>query len=233
MMIQAMIACTCPLSIAPSAPDNPRAEESLSRWREEPNTPSRSNSDVDHAPVSREHALMHRLGKRRMREDALDQLFLSRLQIHGNHETLDQLGNFGADQVGAEKLAALLVEDGLHQALGLAERDRLAVADEGELADADLVAGLLRLFLGKADRGDLRTAIGAARDFQLVERVRLLPGNGLDTDDALVLGLVGKERRPRDVADGVDAGNVGAAEAVDDDGAALDLHAKLLQAEIL
>ena len=51
--------------------------------------------------------------------------------------------------------------------------------------------------------------------------------------DALVLGLVRQHRRAGDVADGVDAGHVGAAEPVDDDGAALDLHAELLEAEIL
>jgi hypothetical protein len=59
---------------------------------------------------------------------------------------LDQLGHLGADHVGAEQLAGLGVEHGLDHALGLAERDRLAVADEREAADLDLVA----LFLGRA-----------------------------------------------------------------------------------
>ena len=50
---------------------------------------------------------------------------------------LDQLGHFGADHVRAEQLAGLGVEHRLHQALGLAQRDRLAVADERESADLD------------------------------------------------------------------------------------------------
>ena len=58
---------------------------------------------------------------------------------------LDQLGDLGADHVRAEQLAGLRVEHRLHEAFGLAERDRLAVADEGELADLHLVAGFLGL----------------------------------------------------------------------------------------
>ena len=55
----------------------------------------------------------------------------------------------------------------------------------------------------------------------------------LDADDALMLGLVRQHRRAGDVADGVDARHVGLAEAVDDDGAALGLHAELFQPEVL
>ena len=162
-----------------------------------------------------------------------DQLLLGRLEVHGDDEALDQLGHLGADHVGAEKLAGLLVEDRLDQPFRLAQRNRLAVADEGEAPDIDLEAGFLRPLLGKPDRGDLRIAIGAARDLQLVHRMRVLAGDRLDTDDALVLGLVRKHRRSGHVADRVDAGNVRPADLVDDDHALLDLHAKLLEPEIL
>jgi hypothetical protein len=47
------------------------------------------------------------------------------------------------------------IEHGLDEAFRLAERDRLAVADEGELADLDLAALLLGARLGEADAGDL------------------------------------------------------------------------------
>ena len=67
------------------------------------------------------------------------------------HVALDQLGDLGADHVGAQQLAGLGVEHGLDQALGLAQRDRLAVADEGELADLDLVPASLAACLGQAD----------------------------------------------------------------------------------
>ena len=87
--------------------------------------------------------------------------------------------------------------------------------------------------LGEADAGDLRVAVGAAGDLELVEGVGVQALDGFDADDALVLGLVREHRRPGDVADGVDAGHVGAAEAVGDDDAALGLHAELLEAEVL
>ena len=119
---------------------------------------------MDHPPIGVEHALVHHLRQRRMREDRVHQLFLGGLEVHGDDEALDQLGHFGADHVRAEQLAGLRVEDRLDQAFRLAERDRLAVADEGEAADLDLVALLLRLRLGQADRCDLRVAIGAAGD---------------------------------------------------------------------
>ncbi len=63
------------------------------------------------------------------------------------------------------------IEDRLDEAFRLTERNGLAVADEGEAADLQRVAGLLGLALGKAHGGDLRQAIGAARNRQFVERV--------------------------------------------------------------
>src|SRR5579864_1685863 len=133
----------------------------------------------------------------------------------------------------AEELAGLLVEDRLGKPLRFAKRDRLTVADEGDLADANLVAGFLCPLFRQANRGDLRAAIGAAGDLQLVDRVWLQPGDRLDADDPLMLGLVGEERRSGDIADRVNAGHIGAAVAVDNDGAALDLHAELVEPEIL
>ena len=59
-----------------------------------------------------------------------------------------------------------------------------------------------------------------------------MPLDGLDADDALMLRLVRQHRRPGDVADGVDARNVRAAQSIGHDRAAIDLHAELLQPEI-
>ena len=165
-----------------------------------------------------------------MREDRVHQLFLGGLEVHRHHVALDQLGDFGADHVRAQELPGLLVEDHLDHALVLAERDRLAVAGERETADADVELLLLGGLLGEADRGDLRRAIGAAGDEPLVQRMRMQSLDRLDADDALMFGLVSKQRRARDVADGIDAGHIGAAQIVDHDRAALGLHADLLQA---
>src|SRR4026209_1131673 len=63
--------------------------------------------------------------------------------------------------------------------------------------------------------------------------MRLLAGDRLDADDALMLGLVGKHRGAGNVADRIEAGDVGAGVAVNDNRAAFDLHAELLEAEIL
>src|SRR5690348_5657107 len=107
MMIQATIACIC-LLMSPSPPDNCCTGGSLSRQPRDPNMlrvrgclPGRSSTtprllldpgvgsaaprlllDVDHAAVRRQHALMHHLGEGRVREDAVDHLFLGRLEVH-------------------------------------------------------------------------------------------------------------------------------------------------------
>ena len=63
-----------------------------------------------------------------MREDGVDQLFLGRLQVHGDDEALDELRHLRADQVRTDELPGLGIEDGLDQPFRLAQRDGLAVA---------------------------------------------------------------------------------------------------------
>ena len=162
----------------------------------------------------------------------MHQFFFGGLQIHRHHVALDQFGDLRADHVRAEQLAGLLVEDHLDQALVLAERDRLAVADERKTPDADFAAALFRFRFGQTDRGDLRVAIGAAGNEVLVHRVRMQALDRLDADHALMLGLVRQHRRAGDVADGVDAGHVGLAVAVDHHAAAIGLDAEFFQPEV-
>ena len=101
----------------------------------------------------------------------------------------------------------VFVEDGLYQAFGFAHGDGFAVADEGEAADTDLVAGFFGFGFRHADAGDLGAAVGAAGDVAGVEGVNVvLAGDGFDADDALVGGFVGEPGGAGDVADGVDAG---------------------------
>src|SRR3546814_7964070 len=78
------------------------------------------------------------------------------LQRLGDTETLDQLGNLGADHMGTEQFAGLGVEHGLDQALRLAQRNRLAVGEEGIAADLDLVA--LRLGCSLCQRSEEHTS---------------------------------------------------------------------------
>jgi hypothetical protein len=104
-----------------------------------------------------------------MREDRVHQIFLGCLQVHGNDIALDQLRHFRADHVRAKQLAGFLIEDRLDQPVGLTQRDCLAVANEGEAADLDLVPSFLGFGFGQTDRRDLRIAIGAAGDLFLVQ----------------------------------------------------------------
>src|SRR5712671_1207863 len=190
-------------------------------------------SHIHRPPVRVEHSFLHRLRDGRMRKNGVHQLFLGGFEIHRDDESLNQFGDFGADEMRAEQLAGLVVEDHLGHALILAERHRLAVADERKTTDADIELFVLRGLFGEADGGHLRMAIGAARDHPLVHRMRMQALDRLDADHSFMLSLVGEHGGTGDVADRVDAGHVGPAELVDDDAAALGLYAELLQTDAL
>src|SRR5581483_945686 len=82
--------------------------------------------------------------------------------------------------------------------------------------------------------GHLRPAVGAAGDVGVVHAVHALqPGDALDAGHALVARLVGQPGRPDHVADGVEARHPRLAPVVDDDVRLLDLHARLLKAQVL
>src|SRR3546814_18794316 len=83
-------------------------------------------------------------------------LCLDQLSGLADSIALDHLGDLGSDHVGAEQFADLRIEHRLHETLDLAQGNRLAVADEGEVADLDRVPRLLRLLLGQPEAGDLR-----------------------------------------------------------------------------
>src|ERR1035441_8745542 len=187
---------------------------------------------VEHASISIQHRFLHHLRQGRGREDGVHQFFFRGFQVHRHHITLDQFGNLDADRGADEELPGLLVEDHFDQALVLAERDGLAVADEGKAADADVDLFILGRLFGQADRGDLRRTISAAGNQQLVHRMRLQALDRLDADHAFVLGLVRQHRGACDVADGVDAGHAGLVEGVDHDAAALGFQSKFFQPEI-
>src|SRR4029453_14821398 len=83
------------------------------------------------------------------------------------------------------------------------------------------------------DGGDLRVAIGAAGNEVLVHGMRMQALDGLDADHALMLGLVRQHRGTCDIADGVDAGNVGLAVTVDHDAATVGFDAELFETKAL
>src|SRR5258705_5503551 len=161
-----------------------------------------------------------------MGEDRVHQFFLGGFQVYRPHIALDHFRDLGYYHVGAQKLAGCLVEDHLDEPLVLDERNRLAVANERKTADPDIELFLFRGGFGEADRRDLRRAIRAAGNLQLVHGMRLEALDGFDADDAFMLRFVCEQGWTRNVANGVDAGNIGAAISVDHDRAAVDLDAK-------
>ena len=162
------------------------------------------------------------------------QLLVAALQRHRRDQLGDHVAGAVADDVGAEDLAVLGVDDELDQAVFVVVDGRAADAAELQLADLDVVPGLLRRRLGEADAGDLRVAEGGAGDEVLVDRVGLGAGGVLDRDDALLGGLVGERLGVDQVADRVDLRVRGAAVLVDLDLAVLlQLDPGLLEAEAL
>ena len=61
----------------------------------------------------------------------------------------------------------------------------------------------------------------------------VLAGDLLDADHALMARLVREPGRPGEIADGIDAGLAGAAEVVDHDMGAVDLHLGAFEPDIL
>ena len=58
---------------------------------------------------------MHHFRQRRVRKYRVHQFFLGRLAIHRNDEALDEFGDFRADEMRAEQLPGLFVEDGFDE----------------------------------------------------------------------------------------------------------------------
>src|SRR5258707_12481504 len=80
------------------------------------------------------------LGERGVSVDGVHDLLQRGLEGPPHRELVDQLGGLGTDDVHAQDLAGALVGHHLDEALGVAERDRLAAGGERELADRDLTA---------------------------------------------------------------------------------------------
>ena len=103
--------------------------------------------DMYRAAFRGEHGFVHHLRQGWVREDRVHEVFLGQFTFARDHIALDELGHFSADHMRAEKLAGFRIEDCFDEALWLSERNRLAVADEREATDLDVVASFLRLFL--------------------------------------------------------------------------------------
>lgn len=89
--------------------------------------------NMDCAPEGSKHAFMHRFGNGRMRKNRFHQLRLGCFQCTTDGEAVDHFGHLRADHVCAQQLASLGIKYRLDEAFWLAERDSLAIADEGKV----------------------------------------------------------------------------------------------------
>src|SRR5205085_10317596 len=125
------------------------------------------------------------------------------------------------------------IENRLHQALIFAERNGLAIGEKRETPDSDLATFGLGLRLGQDDGSYLRMAMSAARNFVLVHRMGIEALDLFHADDAFMLGLMGQHRRASNIADCIDAGHIGATEAIYQDRPLVNLDAQRFEPEIL
>ena len=79
--------------------------------------------------------------------DRLNNLVTGSPQVLGQHHLGHHLGNVGANQVSAQQLAILGIEDHLHEAIPSAGSRSLARCGKWELAHLHLVSGLDGLLL--------------------------------------------------------------------------------------
>src|ERR1035441_9599676 len=97
-----------------------------------------------------------------------------------------------ADDVDAEDGTVRLARDHLAEPPGLAPDQRPAIAAERHDPGGHLVPGGLRLGFAEPHRSDLWRAVGRSGHQAGIERVRIAPGDRLDSEHAFMERLVGK-----------------------------------------
>ena len=188
---------------------------------------------MDSAAISVKHRLMHHFGQGRMRENGRHQFRFGRFQRFSDRIALNQLGDFSPDHVCAQEFAGLCVEYGLDHAFAVTKRDGLAVTQERKTPDLYVVTRFLCCGFRHADTGNLRAAIGAARNARRIQRVGFLSSDLLDADDTFMACLVRQPRRSGQITDGVYAGFTGFHPFVNDDVATIDFNLGIFETDVL
>ncbi len=78
-----------------------------------------TSSRMDHPSIGIKNALVHHFRQGRMRENCIYKFHLGRLAVHGDDKTLDELGDFGSNHMGAEKFSGFCVKNGFYESVGL------------------------------------------------------------------------------------------------------------------
>ena len=176
---------------------------------------------------------MHGFRQSRMRENRLHEFCLGRFERPRHRIALDQFSHLGPDHMRAKQFARFLVEDGFDQPLVVTKRDGLAIGQHREPANTDVITCILGRGFGHANRGNLWPAICAPRNSPLANGVDIrLTSQFLDTDDAFMARLVRQPWRPRNIADGIDAGLTRRPPLVGDDMATVDGHLCALKPQL-
>src|SRR5829696_8868441 len=190
---------------------------------------------VEAASGERHVGLADGFGQGRVGVDELGDVDRQGLPVVDQHRLGDQVGDPGPDQVDPEHRAVLGGNDLDHAPQAVDQA--LGGGVERELVDDHLVALLLGLGLGQADRRHLGGGEGDPRDAGVVDRRRALAGDRLGDQHALGEGGVGQgqRRRRQQVAERVHALDVGlqGVPALGDHEAAVQLDPDVLVAEVL
>src|SRR3569623_2354377 len=131
-----------------------------------PNRPS--NRELGHTVEGVDGGDLVGLREGRVVEGVLDEVVDGAAEVEDGLSDMYELGGAFADDVCAEELAALEVEDQLHHAAF--DAHDVAAGGLAETTDADLVVEALvaHLLLGHADGGDFGNGVDAVReDFRL------------------------------------------------------------------
>mmetsp|Transcript_27552 Transcript_27552/g.77203 ORF Transcript_27552/g.77203 Transcript_27552/m.77203 type:complete len:365 (+) Transcript_27552:278-1372(+) len=120
----------------------------------------------------------------------------------------------------AHDLVSFLLGKDLHEAIRAAVGTGTGVGGEWEASDAVLDSCFLEFLFGLSDRCDFRVRVDDAWDGIVIDMTSK-PGNGFDSCNALLFGLVGKHRSVNAIADGVNGWHGGSEMIIDLDASQL------------
>ena len=139
-----------------------------------------------------------------------------RLECDGEAHLGDHFGGVSSDDVGSDDFAMRLIEEELHEAIGLADRLGLAASLEGEFSDLDLESLFLGGALGESDARNLGLAIGATGEGTLAGG-GALSKHSLNSLNGLPTRNVCQPWGSDDISRCVDPGDAGLVAVVDGD----------------
>src|SRR5450759_1735587 len=189
-------------------------------------------SHIQRFAVRIQRSFADTLRQRWMSVDRLNNLLARRLKGSRNDKFTDHLCSFRADNVRSEELTVFRIKNQFDESFRFVDCERFAVRAKRISADLQLITFFARLLFSQADAGNLRLAVRATRNVVIVNRMRVLTGNFLNTGTAFSRCDMGQPWRTVDVADSVYAVDICFVEFVDLDERAVGLHAESFESEI-